>query len=336
MTDKLDTKIVLPVALTLCASMMLLMGLIPNLIVLSVTRFLSGACGAFGFVGCMKVATNIFEKKDLSKAAGIIATLGMLGGFMTQTPLVHLIQKTSWQTGLVVTACIGYGISLAIFFALKKVPFSHHPISKNTKILSELKSVFINTQNIFCALYTSLMNLPIYMLGAMWGIPYLLHVGHYSETQAASICGMLFLGVMIGSPLTGIIADLKRSRRMMMILGAFLSIVIMLAILSDYTSYYIDLSLFFLLGITTSTQILSYSLVVRLNPQKLSGTATSVISIVSLLGGAIIQPLFGMLLADFSVNNVITGHSYSSAIKSLLVAFIISFFISLLLKKEKP
>ena len=164
---------------------------------------------------------------------------------MTQTPLVHLIQKTSWQTGLVVTACIGYGISLAIFFALKKVPFSHHPISKNTRMLSELKSVFINTQNIFCALYTSLMNLPIYMLGAMWGIPYLLHVGHYSETQAASICGMLFLGVMIGSPLTGIIADLKRSRKMMMILGAFLSIVIMLAILSDYTSYYIDLSLFF-------------------------------------------------------------------------------------------
>lgn len=178
------------------------------------------------------------------------------------------------------------------------------------------------------------MNLPIYMLGAMWGIPYLVSVGNYSQTQAATISGMLFLGTMIGSPITGAISDFYKSRKGIMIVGAIISILVMLIILHVKTDYYTDLFLFLLLGMVTSTQILSYPVVVENNPTELSGSATSVISIISLLGGAIIQPLFGIILVHFSVNNVINGYSYSTAIKCLLVAFAIAAVVGLFIKKH--
>ncbi len=332
--DRVSPKKLLPIIMILCATFTVFMGFTGNIVLMSIARFLTGVCAAFGFVGCVRVAANIMDKKQLSKATGIIVTLGMLGGFAAQAPLTYLIEKTSWQTGLITVGIIGYIIAILIYFALRNTHYALGKLQLTQSILQKLKIVFLNLQNILCAAYTSLMNLPIYMLGAMWGIPYLVSVGNYSQTQAATISGMLFLGTMIGSPITGAISDFYKSRKGIMIVGAIISILVMLIILHVKTDYYTDLFLFLLLGMVTSTQILSYPVVVENNPTELSGSATSVISIISLLGGAIIQPLFGIILVHFSVNNVINGYSYSTAIKCLLVAFAIAAVVGLFIKKH--
>ncbi|QGP57142.1 hypothetical protein PsalMR5_04613 (plasmid) [Piscirickettsia salmonis] len=54
-------------------------------------------------------------------------------------------------------------------------------------LLSQLKHSYFNIKNWIYGLYTSLLNLPFWILGAAWGIPFLTQVYHFDTTEAASI-----------------------------------------------------------------------------------------------------------------------------------------------------
>jgi hypothetical protein len=95
--------------------------------------------------------------------------------------------------------------------------------------------------------------------------------------------------------------------------------------------------LFFLLGLTSSTQIVSYPTVAESNPKILTATSVSVVSFTTLSGGAIFQPLFGYIMDkgnDFTiVNNV---HIYSAADYhhamfimpiAMVIALLVTFFV---------
>ena len=108
---------------------------------------------------------------------------------------------------------------------------------------------------------------------------------------------MIFLGTIIGSPLVGWFSDFIGRRRSLMIIGALLSLlVLMLIMLVQGLHFYTLLVLFLLLGIFTSTQIISYPLIAESNPKHLTGTSTSLASILIMGGGAVFQPLFGWLI----------------------------------------
>ena len=54
--------------------------------------------------------------------------------------------------------------------------------------------------------------------------------------------------------------------------------------------------LFFALGLTSSTQVLSYPLIAEINPLSLTGTATGIASIIIMGVGGLAQVLYGTLL----------------------------------------
>ena len=60
-------------------------------------------------------------------------------------------------------------------------------------------------------------------------------------------------------------------------------------------SFYV-LMLFFILGISCSTQILTYPLIAEHNPSTLTGTAEGLAAVLIMSGGAFFQPLFGYLV----------------------------------------
>lgn len=133
------------------------------------------------------------------------------------------------------------------------------------------------------------------------------------KTQASLVATMIFLGTIIGSPLVGWFSDFIGRRRLLMIIGSILSLLVLLAIMFiSILHFYSLLVLFLLLGFFTSTQIISYPLIAESNPRHLTGISTSLASILIMGGGAVFQPLFGWLIDLHWHQSFIQGIPYYS------------------------
>ena len=94
--------------------------------------------------------------------------------------------------------------------------------------------------------------------------------------------------------------------------------------------------LFFLLGLFTSSQVLGYPVITDAAPEEAKGTAMGLSAFVIMGLAFILQPLTGWILDHSGLAN----HHYrpEDFMKALMVfplAFVIAFFLSLILKEKK-
>jgi MFS family permease len=151
---------------------------------------------------------------------------------------------------------------------------------------------------------------------------------------------MLFIGSTIGTPLVGAISDKIQRRRLPMLVGAVLSLMtVLIFIYVPYLSVTTYAVLFFLLGLLTCSQTIGYVLAVEHNPQFLTGTSVSIVSMTCLLGGAFGLPFSGWLL-DLGwdgkmVDNApwYSANAYHHAMLIMPVAFVIGFIAAYFIKE---
>ena len=101
---------------------------------------------------------------------------------------------------------------------------------------------------------------------------------HLTHLEAASVSGMIFVGTIFGGPIVGALSDRIGLRRLPMILGALLSLVVILTIIYVPGLSLTQLTLLFLaLGFFTSSQVITYPTIAESNPVVLTATSVSVI-----------------------------------------------------------
>ncbi len=302
------------------------------------SHFITGIGNAFCFLSCIKLATRWFPSQRLALVIGIIITIAMAGGIVAQAPFALVVHALGWRNAVLINAGLGIFITLLVYFFVYDYPKYQlsQKMAENiaVKPISVMKSISLslqNKQNILAGIYTCLLNLPIILLGALWGTLYLTQVHHLEKTQASLVATMIFLGTILGSPLVGWFSDLIGRRRLLMIIGAMLSLLVLLAIMFiPIWHFYSLLILFLLLGFFTSTQIISYPLIAESNPRHLTGTSTSLASILIMGGGAVFQPLFGWLIDlhwDQTFSQGIPHYSPSNFLYGMFImpiAFIVS------------
>lgn len=310
-------------------------------------HFIAGIGNAFCFLSCIKLATRWFPSQRLALVIGIIITIAMAGGIVAQTPFALLVHALGWRTAVMLNAIVGIFITLAVYFFVHDYP-KHHLTKKIADMatdnpISVVKSISLslrNKQNSLAGIYTCLLNLPIILLGALWGTLYLTQAHHLEKTQASLVAMMIFLGTIIGSPFVGWFSDFIGRRKLLMIVGALLALLVLMAIMFiPVLHFYTLLILFLLLGIFTSTQIISYPLIAESNPRYLTGTSTSLASILIMGGGAVFQPLFGWLIDLHWDETLVQGVPYYSPSNYLYgmaimpIAFILSFIAACCLRE---
>lgn len=352
--DRFSPKLVILLAMSVCSLGAYFVAGGNSMWWLIIGRCLMGVGSAFCFSGCIRVAVNWVSPKRMGFSSGFIVTMGMLGGYSVQGPLSQLIIKVGWMKALWWVAVIGASIIAVMILFLRSKPKlvlcddsssdinSDENTNSGSNTLRCLKTVLLRKYNWLCGIYASMMNLPIYLLGALWGIPYLERVDHMSFSVAAQASGLLFLGTMFGAILVGLISDWLKNRLLVMKIGAILAIAVfsVLIIFKIHSPLFID-TLFFLLGLVTSTQVLAYPMVVEYNGDEFASTATSVISMMCLGGGALAQPIFGWLMTlkgGSSVSSsglpIYSVASYEFAISMLMVTFVLGLLVSFVLKKK--
>jgi MFS family permease len=268
------------------------------------SHFIAGIGNAFCFLSCIKLATRWFPSQRLALVIGVMITIAMAGGIVAQTPFALAVHALGWRLAVMINALLGSLITVLVYFFVYDYPkhqfFEKKLDAVRTQPMSVMKSIRLslqNKQNTLAGIYTCFLNLPIILLGALWGTLYLTQVHHLKKTEASLVATMIFLGTIIGSPLVGWVSDFIARRKLLMIIGALLSLIILIAIMfMPALDFYSLLILFLLLGFFTSTQIISYPLIAESNPRHLTGTSTSLASILIMGGGAVFQPLFGCLI----------------------------------------
>jgi len=345
--DRFSPKKLLLTAVILSTLGTLAFGLAHDYWVAALSRFIVGTGAAFCFLGCIRIASRWFPPKKMAFVTGVAVTMAMVGGLVAQTPFALLTNAVGWRQAVTLDAALGIIIFFAIYYWVQdRPPHSNEHIQADKACLQSLGFwhsiglVMKNPYNWLCGLYTSLMNLPVFLLGALWGIHYLVEVHQLSIVQGSYATTLFFVGVMIGAPVFGWFSDYIGRRVMPMIVGAILSLAVILALMYVPGLSLIQLiGLFFLIGFTTSSQVLSYPVIAELNPIALTGSAISIDSITIMVGGVVFQPLFGWFMElnwDHTIVNgvrVYAASDFSFAMLIMPIAFIISLLISFFIKE---
>jgi len=164
-------------------------------------------------------------------------------------------------------------------------------------IWHSMQLAYCNFNNLFAAIFASLMNMGIAVFGAIMGSLYLIQRLHIAKESAALINMMLFVGAIIGGPVMGFWSDKIGVRLLPMKVGALVSLCVILCILYVPVTSNIMAILFFLLGFFTAAQVISYALVAENSAPEITATALSMVSILTQGGYILYQNIFSWILS---------------------------------------
>lgn len=342
--DRYSTKAAVCTALTFCVISILVFTLTDNPYALAVSRIMMGIGGSFSLVGCIRIATNWFPAHKLGFVIGVIIAIGMLGGYAAQAPLNMLLQAAGLKLTLFVVSMVGVAILVMLLVFVTNTPKAlanerRHQIDslQDVPLFATMKTVLSKPQNWYCGIYVGLINIGTWMLGGMWSNKYLGVAHGISVAQAASVTGFIFLGMIFAYPFWGWFSEKIQRRRVPLVLGGLLSVIIILIIMMTNPNVVFMSVLFFALGFVTSAQTIAYPVVGEINPMKNNAVATSIVSMNSLFwGGVIAMPLFGLMTrwvnnAYASGADAAVGYNFSMGI--LLVGFLLSILFAFLIKE---
>lgn len=345
--DRFSTRKIILGALLVCIVGTVVFANSESLFLAKLCRFITGIGNAFCFIACIRLASRWFPARRMALVIGLIVTIAMLGGVFAQTPLTYLDQKLGWRYALMFNASLGIVIFGIIWWFVFDTPpgaqeVQHKKATSKYSAWETAKLALKNPQNWFCGLYTSLLNLGLMLLGALWGVMYLEQVHGIARTQASFVTSMAFFGLIVGSPALGWLSDTMGKRKPVMIVGALLSIFSMVAIMFiPQLSLGLAMLLFFLMGFFTSAQVISYPVVTESNPTAMTSTATGLASFLIMAGPAIAQPLFGWLM-DYNWQGTLdvehgiriySNHDFLVAMSILPISFVIGLCLSFFVKE---
>lgn len=346
--DRYSTRKLLIFAITLCTLGTLFFSIAQVYWLAALGRFMVGAGASFCFLSCIRIASRWFAPRQMAFVTGVVVTMAMLGGMVAQTPFALLSDFLgNWRYALYINTGLGVAILIAtIFIVQDRPPDAKDEAHHEQKQLKELglwrciKLAALNPQNWFGGLYTSLINLPVFVLGGLWGILYLTQVHHITSEQASYATTFFFIGVILGSLVYGWISDHLERRVLPMIVGAVLSLVVMgILMYVPGLPLWSLIALFFLIGLVTSSQVLTYPLIAELNPIYLTSTSVSIDSLCIMASGFIVPPLFGWLMERNGVHEMVNGiavysaQDFNYAMLIIPAAFIIALIITFFMRE---
>lgn len=300
-------------------------------------RFVAGIAHAFCFLCCISFATRWFSSKRQAFVIGLMITIGMFGGLFAQKPLLFLADNFGWRDALFLN--VSFGLLVLCLIYLYATDYPKERTKDNESYVAHLAQigffpslllVVSNLQNWLLGLYTGLLNLPIMVLGAVFSDLYLQQVFSLSKSQASDVSGMIFLGTIVGAPIVGKISDRLGLRKLPMLVGAVFSLITLTVVFYTHTfGFYELLILFFLLGLFTSAQIISYPALNENNSQALSSTAVGLAGVIIMGLGLLGQNISGYLLNLFNDMAVRQQFLYAfypisgGMVLSVLITFVI-------------
>ncbi len=251
-------------------------------------------------LGSLGLASAWFRRGRFGMFSGLGMGVGLLGGIAGQAPLALAVEAAGWRETMWVLAAGALVLSVAMWLVIRDGPAPRMPRPTQRageSVLRGLWNVVRHGQTLYIACFAGLMSSTMLTFGALWGVPYTMQAYGLSKVEAASALASILFGFTAGAPAWGWLSDWIGRRKPPLLAGA------LTGFSATTAAIYIPglpLALFsillFFVGFGGGCMAVSYAAAREHTAGGGTGAALGFVNMVSVLGGAIFQPLLGWLL----------------------------------------
>jgi len=300
--DRFGPRRVMTIAILTCALGALFFSFSTNIVNASAGRFLMGIGSAFSFTGALMLIARWFPPAYFAVLSGIVQLMSSVGAIGGELPLAVAIHHWGWRHSMVHLALFGVALAALVWFIVKDSPSQNTSQKKRASsinpesISNKFKLVFGRATTWWVAGYSFLIWAPIATFAGLWGVPFLVSAYHLTTAEASMACAAIWIGVGVGSPLSGWISEYMQRRRSILAFCGVLGTVSSLIVIYGYVSTPMLYLALFAFGLAGGGQSLAFCVVRDNSHPGTIGAAIGLNNMATVAGGAIIQPLVGYLL----------------------------------------
>ncbi len=344
--DRFGPRKTTTVAIAVCAFGSLLFAKAEILFMAELGRFLTGAGAAFAAVNCLKLIANWFPFRQFAFMTGLMMTLAMLGAVGGQAPLSAFIQHLEWRSALQIIGIAGFVLA-ALFWLFVKDRSSNHVIDKvigspTLSLTASLRKVLANPQSWWLSIFSGFAFAPVMIFGGLWGVSFLKEGYLLSDTIAAQMVSLIFIGFAVGAPTFGWLSDWLQKRCVVMFWGTLLALIcISFVIYAPCSSTTVLMLLLFLFGFSISSFLLCFTMIREITVPTLAATAIGFMNAFDAFFGAFSDPLTGKIL-DMNWNGALSEgarifslEAYQTAFLTLPIYLVIALFSLIKIKETR-
>jgi predicted MFS family arabinose efflux permease len=271
-------------------------------------RILIGAGMASVLMGTFKVFVLTFPADKFATLSGIIMSVGAIGTIAGTTPLAWLNLAIGWRLTFILTAVLNAFLALSVFSVLRGTDTK--PSDDAGRDKDPVPGILNTTRTVVRELsFWQIGFLAFFRYGTfvalqgLWLGPYLITVNGYSSLQAGNLLLMLSLGLILGAPVGGYLADrVVRSTKVVVEGGLLFYCATLLPLtgIREVKSVLFYQVLFFWMGFFTGFGTLTYTHVKELFPLNMSGTVIAWVNFFTMGGGAFFMQVLGQVIKSLT------------------------------------
>ena len=256
---------------------------------LIISRFVQGIFAAFTYVSCLLVATSSYPKSMHAMITGYVFAAGALGGSLSQILGQVAIASLGWRHAMYANIIVGFLLTLP--YIIYCIRLRDKPVNNSQEsIFSLMKKALEDIRVWCCAGIAASLNISLVAMGAIYGSTYLQHVHALGPEQAASICGLLYVGVIAGSVFWGKLSWYMKTEIYAIFAGSMGAILALISLATERQVPINNLGIYFIIiGIFCSAQAQVYPYIARLLPKMIIGAAKATI-VMGVIGAATMLP----------------------------------------------
>jgi len=315
LSDTLGPRAVITLFALIAGIGVLLFGFAPNMTIATVARALIGVGVGGVFIPALKIFSQWFRSSEFAAITGIFLASGNAGNIAASLPLTYLVVLLGWRMSFWAIGGFTLFLVAVCWLVLRDKPedkgwrpvemalpassaFNDQPANigtfKRFGIVLKKPDFWLVTGSYF------FFGGPTLTFQGLWAVPYLMDVHGYSRMQAGGLLMLMPLGLVIGAPLFGFLADrlpFGRKSILTSALGVALACWSVFLLSGGKPPAMMIAPLFLISGACGGGALSLYMTITKeLFPTWLTGTAMGLMNPAAFLATALFQPFSGFLM----------------------------------------
>lgn len=292
--DRLGSRAVLPISIALVTLGIFIFANATNYPMLLLSQVIIAMGSCTGFVGAGYIGGQWFGMAKFSFMFGLVQVMAALTSAFSQNLIDVALTQMNWRTLFNATAVFGIVLFiLGLLYIRNPAPVPETSSGGAGEFFSSVVQRLAEVAKIHHVWIAALAGATTFgamlALGVVW-MPKLLKVHGLSDTSAYFGASMLWLGLAAGSALIPHWSDVLRTRRIPMIWGAVVQLVVAVIMLNFPLGTGAAYVLCFLFGFANATHMLAFSTAADVvEPSQIGTSAAIVNGIMFILGGMLIS-----------------------------------------------
>jgi len=331
-----------------------LFGLAPNLFIAFLGRVMVGLGVSMVFIPTMKILSQWFLAREFAFMTGILNAIGGIGVLAATWLLAWMTGLLGWRLSFVLIGAGTLAVVVMLWLAVRDRPEDKgwlpitaleagkaetapqpEPISLREGLKRVVREKYFWPVGLWfffdCGVF--------FGFGGLWGGPYLMHVYGMTRSEAGAILSMIAWGMIVGSPILGLLSDrLLKSRKKTIMLCSFLLLadILFLNIFPADLPRVVLYVIFFVFSVSSSAiVVIGFTTTKELFPVEIAGTSVGMVNFFPFLGGAIFMPGLGRVIDMYpkSAQGTYSMEAYTTLLLILLGASLLTLVMTFLMKE---